>query len=286
MASETRGRHTQLPAVCYSSIWSRFLYAYYHAGDHPAKLRVLRLLEQCTGNCRIIAPTRLGFVMALDRADFVQRTIFTEGEYEREVGDLLRNNLISSDVFYDVGAHVGYYTCMALSHGVRMVCAFEPDPLTSSVLRLNLRLNGLLDDRCHLYEVAVGATSSSKPFYRSHVSNTGMSGLSNRNSVDSFEVDVRTLDSIALDGKSAPPSVIKIDVEGFEFDVLSGGRRLLDAARPRLIIFEGPPKLVTCSPERSSAALLRCHGYRIEHIPRRSGVVEDVENYVALREPR
>jgi FkbM family methyltransferase len=283
MASKSLGRQAQLPPSCYGSIWSRFLYAYYHAPDHPAKLRILRLLERCTGNRRIIAPTRFGFFMALDRTDFVQRTIFTEGEYEPEVMDSLRSNLVSSDVFYDVGAHIGYYTCMALSIGVKTVLAFEPDPLTSSVLRLNVRLNGHRDSRFELHEVALGATSGRKAFYRSHVSNTGMSGFSDRKSVASFEVDVSTLDSIVFDGKCALPSVMKIDVEGYEFDVLSGARRLLEVGPPRMIVFEGPPTLLAGSQERSSAALLWRHGYRIEHIRRRSGVVEDVENYAAYR---
>ena len=66
-------------------LWSRLLFAYYRASDHPAKLRMLRLLERVTGNRRIVVPTKCGFVMALDRSDFVQRTIFAEGEYEPEV---------------------------------------------------------------------------------------------------------------------------------------------------------------------------------------------------------
>jgi FkbM family methyltransferase len=279
----SRNRLTQLPPTCYGRRWSSWLYAYYRAGDHRGKLRVLRVLENVSGNHRIITPTKLGFVMALDRADFVQRTIFSEGEYEPEVSRLLFEHLVSTDVFYDVGANVGYFSCMALTRGVKSVYAFEPDPLTTSVLRLNLRLNGLLDNRCHLYEVALGCRRRAGTFYRSHVLNTGMSGLTPRNSVASFEVELHTLDSIALEGQEKRPSVIKIDVEGLEFDVLIGARQLLEVAPPRLIVFEAPSDLLLSSPEHCLAALLRHHDYSIEHIPRQSGVVEKVENYAAFR---
>src|SRR5438105_5298964 len=134
-------REQQLPALSYSRWWSRFLYDYHQARDHPARLRILRLLERCTGNRRIIAPVKGGFVMALDAADIVQRTIFASGEYEPEVTRILLCELRQDDVFYDVGANVGYYACHALKMGLTSVFAFEPDPLSAAVLRLNLRLN-------------------------------------------------------------------------------------------------------------------------------------------------
>src|SRR5262245_22005547 len=94
----TRG--VQLPALAYGRRWSGLLRSYYHAPDHPAKLRLITLLERVTGNRRIVAPTKWGFLMALDRSDFVQRTIFAEGEYEPEVTRQLMCELRADDVFY------------------------------------------------------------------------------------------------------------------------------------------------------------------------------------------
>src|SRR5438105_5376761 len=161
------------------------LWRYYHAPDHPARLRIIGFLERLSGNRRILAPVRAGFTMALDKADFVQRTIFAEGEYEPEITRLFEQELNPTDVFYDVGANVGYYACLALHTGVASVCCFEPDPLSASVLKMHLGLNGWPESRCKIFNVALGEREAQQIFYRSHVLNTGMSGFQSRNAISS-----------------------------------------------------------------------------------------------------
>jgi FkbM family methyltransferase len=261
-------------------MWSGFLHGYYQAPDHPAKLRLLRALERLTGSRRIVAPTKWGFVMALDHHDSVQRTIFAEGEYEPEVTRRLMYELRPDDVFYDIGANVGYYTCAAMKSRVGSVLAFEPDPLTASVLRLNLRLNGVAGASCQVLEVALGRDVASAVFHRSHVSNSGRSGFRPVDAVASFEVPIETIDSIITAGHAPVPTVLKIDVEGHEHEVLLGASRLLENSPPRLIVFEAPRDLLAaCACPLKTYLVDR--GYSIAHLPRLSGHVEALENYVA-----
>jgi FkbM family methyltransferase len=273
-------REVQLPPLAYGRLWSGFLRGYYLAFDHPAKLRLLRVLERLTGSRRIVAPTKWGFVMALDRSDLVQRTIFAEGEYEPEVSRQLLSELRDGDVFYDIGANVGYYTCAALKRGVKSVHAFEPDPITASVLRLNLGLNGLAGASCQVIETALGSRTASGVFHRSHVSNTGRSGFRPVDAVASFEVSIETIDALIAARHTPTPTVLKLDVEGLELEVLLGARRLLESSPPRLIFFEALRDLLSC-PKHPLTCYLRECGYAIEHVPRLSGIVEDVENYAA-----
>jgi len=238
------------------------------------------MLERLTGNRRIVAPTKRGFVMALDRSDFVQQTIFAEGEYEPEVTREILSELRDDDVFYDIGANVGYYTCAALKNGVKSVHAFEPDPVAASVLRLNLRLNGLMGTSCQVMEMALGCRVGSGTFHRSHVSNSGRSGFRPVDAVASFEVPIETIDSLITAERAPAPTVLKVDVEGLEHEVLLGARRLLEGRPPRLIIFEAHHDLLA-SPGHPLSRYLRECGYVIEHLPRLSRIVEDVENYAA-----
>ena len=180
-------RDVQLPPFSFGRRWSRFLHAYYNAPDHPAKLRIIGLLERLTGNRRVVVPTRWGFEMAVDKRDFVQRTIFSQGVYEPEVTELLLTELMPTDVFYDIGANTGYYTCAAAAKGVQSIYAFEPDPLSCSVLLLNLRLNDVPDNQCVVFQFAVGDKNANRLFHRAHVSNTGQSGFQERNAVQQFE---------------------------------------------------------------------------------------------------
>lgn len=275
-------RQIQLAAAHFGRVWSRFLFRYHHFPDHPAKLRILGILERLTGSRRIIAPTVLGFDMALDRTDFVQRTIFTEGIYEPEVTRVLMSELRPRDVFFDVGANAGYYTCAAVRIGVKLVCAFEPDPLAASVVRLNLGLNGADPKTWRVLELALGRSVGTAIFHRSHVSNSGRSGLRAVDAVASFRVPVDTVDSIIADGRAPLPTVMKVDVEGHELEVLLGARRLLEDKAPRLIVFEAERDLLS-DHEHPLTRLLHSKGYSIEHLARLSGVIEDVENYAARR---
>jgi FkbM family methyltransferase len=271
-----------LAPISYGRYWSQLLYRYYRAPDHPAKLRLLRYLEHLSGDRRIVCPTRYGFSMALDKTDFVQRHILYDGEYEPEVTQVFREAFTPGDVFYDIGAHVGYYSCMALASGVKHVCSFEPDPLTNSVLRLNLELNQGLD-RAEALQFAVGDEIASRTFYRAAALNTGMSGFTERQSVDSFSVDVRTLDSFVSQPGALAPTIMKIDVEGHEMAVLAGAATLFKTAPPHLIVFEGPPDLLAPGASYPHAPFLERYGYRVTHVPRNSGQTEEVENYAARR---
>lgn len=243
------------------------------------------MLERLTGNRRIIAPTKWGFVMAVDRSDVLQRTIFAEGEYEPEVTRQLMSELGDDDVFYDIGANVGYYTCAALKMGVKFVHAFEPDPIAASVLRLNLRLNGATSASCQVAEMALGCRAGSGVFHRSHVWNSGRSGFRPVDAVASFEVPIETIDSLLAAGRAPPPTVLKVDVEGLEHEVLLGAHRLLENNPPRLIVFEAERDLLA-SPGHPLTGYLRECGYAIEHVPRLSGAMEDVENYAARPRPK
>ena len=192
-------------------------------------------MERLTGNRRIVAPTKWGFQMALDRIDLVQGTIFAEGEYEPEVTRVLCTELRHDDVFYDIGANVGYYTCAALQNGVGSVYAFEPDPAAAAVLRLNLCLNALADASCQVMELALGFEAGSGVFYRSHVSNSGRSGFHPRDAVATFEVPIEQIDALIAGSRVRAATVVKIDVEGLEHQVLLGAQRLLKEKPPRLI---------------------------------------------------
>jgi len=77
----------------------------------------------------------------VDHADLLQRTELYDGVWEPVESRFFQQNLRPDDVLYDIGANIGYFTCLALRAGVRHVVAFEPDPLTSQVLSLNLQLN-------------------------------------------------------------------------------------------------------------------------------------------------
>ncbi len=146
-------------------------------------------------------------------------------------------------VFYDVGSFVGWYAiaaCRRLTdHGC--VVAFEPVPETAQLLRRHCALNGL-EDRIRVVEAACTnlAGVMSMPVWP--LTTTWASGNALRNvypqqgmQPSSVPVCAVRLDEFVRAG-GAPPSVIKIDVEGAELWVLQGAAETLRTVRPRIFL--------------------------------------------------
>jgi FkbM family methyltransferase len=142
----------------------------------------------------------------------------------------LLDYLRPGDTFVDVGANVGVYSLLACAVPGVEVLAFEPSAATFDKARENVRLNGL-EDRVKLVREAVGSAESQALLT---VGLDAMNALVEGGSPDSEveAVPVTTLDSRVPDGVA----LVKIDVEGWETEVLSGASGLLTRQRPALIV--------------------------------------------------
>jgi FkbM family methyltransferase len=128
---------------------------------------------------------------------------------------------------YDVGANIGIYA-MLFSRLVGPsggVLAFEPSPTVAKELRANLTLNGMTN--VEVVESAVGSTAGIARFDPAG----DQSAIGHLSASGSATVTTMTLDGIGRD-----PAVIKIDVEGFESQVLLGSRETILRCQPVLLI--------------------------------------------------
>jgi FkbM family methyltransferase len=141
--------------------------------------------------------------------------------------------LRQGDLFADVGANIGSYTVLASGVvGCRTV-AFEPDPVTASTLERNINLNNMAE-RVELHISAVGEQNGDVRF---------SIGLDTENHVltdadpTGRYVPMQTLDRALLDRRRVP-DLIKIDVEGYEAEVLRGARAVLAASDLKAVLTE------------------------------------------------
>jgi|SRR5665213_171965 len=154
--------------------------------------------------------------------------ILTEGVYHfRPIEELDNINLL-----YDVGANCGYYTLnqCARRKSLRAVC-FEPHPETFCRLQRNLAANGL-NGRVLAVQAAVGAASDKGMMSISDESSMGIISGSIVQSLKqprSVPVTLVSLDDHAA-AQNAYPDLLKIDVEGFEVNVLQGATKCLEHA--------------------------------------------------------
>lgn len=135
------------------------------------------------------------------------------------------------DLFLDVGANIGSYTVLATAVCGAQAIAVEPDPTTMANLRKNVNCNNQ-QRRVDLVQAALGADSGTIRFTLGHDT---MNRVANSDDMSAQEVALRTLDEVVGDRS---PNLLKMDVEGFETEVVAGARRTLGKQSLKAIITE------------------------------------------------
>ena len=220
-----------------------------------------------------------GMKMQLDPYDMVSRKILETGVWEPGSIQAVAEHLSPDGTFIDVGAHIGYYSLKAATmvgpNG--HVISVEPNPQTLPKLRSNIEASHA--GVASVWPVACAASESTLQFFAAPESNTGESSLSKENASQegaapaAYEVRARPLDAIVKEAKLDRVDVIKIDVEGAEFEVLKGAAQTLDEYRPVLIIELVPEQLKSMGASVDQVTqFLASHGY-----PKNRRV--DVANY-------
>ncbi len=140
------------------------------------------------------------------------------------------------DTCLDIGSNVGVTACL-MSTRARAVHAFEALPSTVALLRRNLQVNGMTN--VTVTHAAMGDKTGTIPFHDvdytagAHVVTASYPGIV----PNLVQVPTLTLDDWA-DAQPGLPRIafIKLDVEGFEPNVLAGGRRLIERDRPTILM--------------------------------------------------
>lgn len=186
----------------------------------------------------------------------------------RKEGAILHDvveSLGPDDVFYDVGANLGVYTCLAgdvLIDG--KIVAFEPHPANVTQLERNVELNDL---DASVLEIALSDTSGEadlvvdQPWFSNQ-----RYGLAKDARRETIRVEMTTGDELVERKEIPEATAVKIDVEGAETGVIDGLAATLDHERCRLLYCEVHPDLI----ERSGASpdtierRLRDFGFDVE----------------------
>lgn len=159
------------------------------------------------------------------------------------------------DLFVDVGANVGTYSILAGGVASARCHAYEPVPKTFQRLKRNVRANNLLD-KVAIHCCAIGARDATLPI-TSNADATNHLLRSGEEDSSAIEVPVKKLDDLL---SQETPAAIKIDVEGFEPEVIEGASNLLLKPDLRAIIIEVNEPLNFAGTD-ASPIVERMHGY-------------------------
>jgi FkbM family methyltransferase len=141
------------------------------------------------------------------------------------------------DTVWDVGAHMGMYSIFAAKKLAEIggrVLSFEPDPSMRELLGANRRINGL--EHIEIHPFGLGSESGSALLRRPEMSGgaTLDTGRDLGFELEPSRIEIRRGDNLIADGLPSP-DVLKMDIEGAEYDALSGMPDALASCRAVLI---------------------------------------------------
>lgn len=244
------------------------LYPLYSGCDAVANNQFVQMVAGTSNEC-VWSHVPGGEILSpLD--DYVGRAAFYVGDLDRKITWTCAQIVRPGDTVLDIGANIGIVTLLlsTLVGKSGKVHAFEPNPELQKLLIKTLYHNEVYN--VCLHPIALGAEQGVLEL-RIPRANAGAASLIRNKGVvdcDVLEVPVRRLCDIVCEKCIKAIRLIKIDVEGFEYQVLKGGHDIFTWLKPEAILFELNERLDGAIRDQPVLRLLSDLGYGFFCIPR------------------
>lgn len=183
----------------------------------PGVSKAYRRLQEERLALRPGVPTPFGFNLAGD-------DIIASGSFEAAEIEVFLKHLRSASTCIDIGANLGLYTCLAASYH-KPVIAIEPLAGNLRFLYRNILYNGFRD--VEVFPLGLSDEPGLKPLFGFATWASFRPGWAGASEKFYNVVPVSTLDLILNTRFDGSQLLIKMDVEGFEFEVMKGAERTL-----------------------------------------------------------
>jgi len=200
--------------------------------------------------------------------DMVRATSFTHGKYyETHLTKVIqkafdkKKGQSGEAIFLDVGGNIGWFSLLAKAHGASQAYVFEPNPANLVRICESLTLNGWKES-VDVMMMGVSDEVSKKALYKTDATNPGSFSFDQKRAnkytdggkaekVGEFQMI--TLDAFAEEmgwfENKTPIAFFKLDVEGFEPQILKGAEKLFKSGIIELFAMEMKKKRTVHSPE-------------------------------------
>jgi FkbM family methyltransferase len=197
-------------------------------------LRFQRRLPSEFGSVPIVVSPSAGLKFAFRGSSNIDPTLLS----------LVRRLVRPGDVVWDIGANVGMFSFPAafFAGSSGRVFAFEPDTWLVALLRKSCRRQPEACAPVTIVPVALAATEGLRHFSISRRSRAASHLAEHGTTQAGGTAESQTVVTVSADwllGHLPPPTVVKIDVEGAETEVLSGAKRIIEKVRPRFLVEVG-----------------------------------------------
>lgn len=225
--------------------------------------------------------------LAIFNLDAVSGHIIANGFFDRKALESLVVQLevegicVRKKIFLDIGANIGNHSVF-LADYFDSVVAFEPHPRTFKLLQAN----AFLKSNIVCKNMALGSVKT-KMHISTNFQNMGRNRVTTTANLNSFEIDVVRIDDVIKEFRQSEIGLVKIDVEGFEVEVLRGGEEFFKKFSPPTILEILPDEIFDGTSQ--GLELLRSFGYNkfsiFEELPNKTTLVSALSSpFASLRD--
>lgn len=214
-----------------------------------AKIIPKKFLFPVNGTFQIKLEEGKSFKLICNPTSFLGRLLYWGGEkgFEYESIRIFKKLVLNAEVFFDIGANIGYYSLVASALNPKIkIVGFEPMPAAIKFFKKNIAINSFKN--IQIEEIALSDKPGSITFYAvksrkfldipDHLNGDGTINLNNINSSLNEQINVQTdtLDAFVERNKISRIDMMKMDTEASEHLILSESKNVLATIRPIIMI--------------------------------------------------
>ncbi len=159
------------------------------------------------------------------------------GTYELNTLNRIKKDISTNSIVYDIGANFGYYSMIFAQNTQENVFAFEPIPDNIKIFKNHLLINNV--SNVSILPFAIADIDKEVEF-SNEFNNQGNTYVEDsplyQNISSKIKINCRSIDSVVNEKLAPPPTFIKIDVEGAEFDALMGAVNTIKQYKPIILL--------------------------------------------------
>lgn len=181
----------------------------------------------------------LALNMSYELKSDIGDSLYLRGTFEKEELLLLKNltKSIKNPIIFDIGANIGLHSIvMAESNPTSKIYSFEPSSSTRKILEYNIQ-NKHLANQVKILPFAVSDSIGKAHFFQTDDNAySSLKDTQRKEVISKIEVELITIDEFMIREKLQKIDLIKIDVEGFDTEVIKGGLKTFQEFKPDIFI--------------------------------------------------
>lgn len=196
----------------------------------------------------------------------VSRQLYLHKKRERYSTDYMKEIVKRHDIIIDIGANAGYYALLESRLACRgHVYAIEPVPKNVWLLNRNIELNNCKN--VYVFRCAIGDKNGRGKMYLYDKGNLCSFTKNIQNeSTGKIDIPIMTLDSFVEKNVSGYPTLIRMDVEGYEYQIIKGMTDILKSNKPMILFIELHPFMMSKENMKNLIETLKQSNFKVEAI--------------------